>query len=208
MNPLPGKIRDLALDTRLVYAIIFANLAGTAFGFYYYLPQFSETPIYLWILVADSPIATLLMAGSLFLYSRNIKSSLIDGLAFVSNLKYGLWTAFVLLFYFESFWQMNSTPLYLFLLFSHLAMALQIFLISDYGTFSWKDFGLAALWFLTNDYQDYSMKIHSTLPVELEYFWNPASIVAVSLTILGLLLYLREVGPELPPPSDLLQRLG
>ena len=207
MNPLPEKIREKVLETKLILAVIASNLAGTAFGFYYYLPQFSETPWYLWIMVADSPIATFLIAASFYLHYRDSESSLVDSLAFIANLKYGLWTAFVLTFYFESFWQLNSTPMYLFLLFSHLAMAVQAFLILDYTDFSYKSFLLASSWFVFNDLIDYSLRIHSTLPVEINYFWSPVSAAAISLTFLGIFLYSLLAELERPLLSDLLRHL-
>ena len=207
MNPLPEKIRRKILDTRLILAVVAANVLGTLFGFYYYLPQFSETSFNYWLLVADSPLATLLIATALLMHWRGKSSTLVETMAFIGNLKYGLWTAFVLVFYFESFWQLNSTPMYLFLLFSHLAMALQAYLVFDFTSFGWKRFLFGASWFVVNDFFDYYLQLHPFLPVELNYFWNPPSIVAVSLTFVGIILYYSLAEQERPLLADPLQRL-
>ena len=40
--PLPEPLENLGLN--LAWLVVAVNLAGTAFGFYYYLPQFYRTP--------------------------------------------------------------------------------------------------------------------------------------------------------------------
>jgi len=58
--PLPAWLEDVAF--RFVWLIVAVNLAGTAFGFWYYRGQFARTPAELWVFVPDSPAATLLIA--------------------------------------------------------------------------------------------------------------------------------------------------
>ncbi len=188
---LPGKLRDKALEPRFASLITVVNLAGTGFGFYYYREQLAGISPHLWIFVADSPIATLLMAASLTLYLRGSSYSLLDSLAFLGNFKYGLWTSFILLFYFDTFTGLNSMPMYAFLLFSHLLMAVQAYLVLDYSPMELRDIGFAASWFLLNDSLDYLLDIHTRIYVSHDHPLNPAMYAAVSLTLLGAgLLYL------------------
>lgn len=188
MNFLPRKITDIALEDSYLSLIIAANLLGTLFGFYYYLPQFTETNPLLWIFVADSPLATLFIAVSLLGKYYNMNNGLVDVLAFIGNIKYGLWTVFVLLFYFETFWTGNTAPMYFFLLFSHLGMFLQAFLIPEYSDFSFKAFIAGGSWFLVNDLLDYGLDIHTYVYTGHSHPFSPVMFAAVSLTSLGVIL--------------------
>lgn len=179
-------LRDFLLSKRIAALIATINLFGTAFGFYYYLPQFQEVSPALWIFVADSPIATFAIALSLIFYIYGRNSDLLNIFAFISNVKYGLWTVFVLLYYFESFWATNSTPMYLFLLSSHFFMFVQAFLVLDYTEFSWKAFSVPAIWFLLNDTLDYFLNIHPYLFTEHSHPVNAAMLAAYTLTFLSI----------------------
>ncbi len=164
------------------------NLAGALFGFYYYLPQFGETPVYLWILVADSPIATLLAAGAYISRTRDFSSAVLDSLAFLANLKYGLWTVFVLLYYSESFLSFRSGPMFAFLVISHLLMALQALFLLEDAKMTLGSTVAAFSMYVINDLVDYGLGIHTSLP-ETNSFGDPAGVVAFSLTtVCGVLL--------------------
>lgn len=188
-QPLPDKLREIALQKPVIIAIVLVNVLGAAFGFYYYTPQFGETVPLLWIFVADSPLATLSIALSLMLHLRGKPSGLIDAFAFISNLKYGLWTVFVLAFYFDSFWAINSAPIYLFLFSSHLLMAIQSFLVLEYTDFSFEWLTVSAVWFLLNDSLDYFIDIHPWLFSRHGHPLSAAMIAAYSLSAAGLLIY-------------------
>lgn len=56
LAPLPQRIKDIAL--RYAWGIVAINLAGGAFGFWYYRFRFAQTPIVMWPVVPDSPAAT------------------------------------------------------------------------------------------------------------------------------------------------------
>lgn len=206
MNPLPERLRRRVLDTWLLYTVLLVNLAGTLFGFYYYLPQLASTDPLLWIFVPDSPLATLAFSASILLYRMGRRERALETFAFVSNFVYGLWTPFVLLFYSSGFLETTSITMYSFLIFSHLGMALQAFLILDYSFFDIQSFAVAAFVSVTDNLVDYTLGTHSTLHTGGRSVL-PAGAVALTLTFLGLLLYLVEVGPERHRPSDLLRYL-
>jgi uncharacterized membrane protein YpjA len=187
-------IFDRVLENRLlVKIIIIANLAGTAFGFYWYRDLLLSQRFSLWPLIPDSPLSTLFIAFSLILFLYNRSNSFIDALAFVGNLKYGLWTVFVQLYFFQELIATTSIYLYLFITFSHLLMFLQAFLVLSYSDLRLKAGLTAVLWFLVNDFVDYSLGVHATLPVEAEIF-SVVSGVAFSLTVVSAVIFLSKLG--------------
>lgn len=174
---------EFIFKKKVLYMIVFANLLGTLFGFYYYSDQLLSTDPLLWIFVPASPIATLLFAASVYLNVDDGGVPILDALAFISNFKYGLWTVFCLTYYSEIFFTGNSVGLYIFMLISHFAMAIQAFLM-----FKWKYIGLKALflafgWYLFNDFIDYTIGTHTDLYTE---YTLPAEIAAYSLSFLAL----------------------
>jgi len=187
-----GDVLDKVIENPfLVKLIVLANLAGTAFGFYWYRDLLLSQNFFLWPLIPDSPLSTLFIAFSLVLYRYSRSNSFLDALAFVGNLKYGLWTVFVQLYFFQELVSTTSIYLYLFITFSHVLMFLQAFLVLRYSELSLKA-GLAAVfWFLVNDFVDYSLGIHATLPVKAELF-SVVSGVAFALTVASAVIYFRK----------------
>jgi len=153
LAPLPKAIEDLGL--RFVWLVVAINLVGTAFGFWYYLPQFAETPPVMWIFVPDSPVATLCIAGAFALWAVGRENAYLTALAFFGNIKLGLWTPWVLVVFAESFLAFTAPAMYAFLLVSHLAMVLQAFVLHRITDFPLNAVALAVAWYtvdLTVDY--------------------------------------------------------
>jgi len=153
--PLPKALEDLAL--RLAWLIAAVNLAGTAFGFWYYRAQFAAANPLAWPLIPDSPVATLFVALSFAAYKLDVDADWLHALAFVGLIKLGLWTPFVQVV-------INgqgglATWLYQFLVWSHLAMALEAFVIHRYATFSVRAVAVAVGWYLLNDVVDYFVPV-------------------------------------------------
>lgn len=197
--PLPRPLEDLGL--RLAWLIVAVNLVGTAFGFWYYRFQFAGASVVAWPFIPDSPMATLFIAGSLAAYELDLDADWLHMLAFVGLIKLGLWTPFVQLV-------VNgqgdlATWLYQFLVWSHLAMALEAFLVHRYATFSVRAVGVAVGWYLLNDVVDYFVplagEVHHTL-LRGEYVngfadhsllaHDLAAAAAVTLTVLATFLAL------------------
>jgi len=161
--PLPDWLEDLGL--RLAWPIAIVNLVGTVFGFWYYAGrplnvappliegQLGAAPTAAWPLIPDSPVATLLIGLSLIVWRLDVRANWLHVLAFFGCIKLGFWTPYVQLF-------LNgpggiATWLYVFLIASHLAMALEAFLIHRYATFTLPAIGLAVGWYGFNDLVDY-----------------------------------------------------
>jgi uncharacterized membrane protein YpjA len=167
LAPLPRRLEELAL--RYAWVIVAVNLAGTAFGFWYYRFQFAGTPAVMWPWVPDSPLATLFMALSLALWKLGRPSELVNMLAFFGNIKLGLWTPFVLVVFSDAFLAQTASPMYAFLLTSHLGMVAQAFLIHRYSEFSIPAIAAALAWYTFDLMVDYFVPIvggphHTALP--------------------------------------------
>jgi len=156
--PLPRTIEDLGL--RLAPLVAVVNFAGTAFGFWYYRFQFADTPVLAWPVVPDSPAATLFIGLSLALWRLGRPNELVNALAFFGCIKLGGWTPFVQLFV-EGPAVPGAIPTWLFqfLIWSHLAMVIQAFLLHRYAEFPVWAVAVATGWYLLNDVVDYFVPV-------------------------------------------------
>lgn len=166
--PLPRNIESLGL--RLVWLLIVINLAGTAFGFYYYMPQFHRTPVEMWIFVPDSPMATLFMAGALTAWKLGYPQEWLTALAFFGNIILGLWTAYVHFVFWPEFGYLAPAMRH-FLIWSHLAMAVQAFLLHRISDFPPWAVGVALGWYVVDTTVDYFIPVrgdlhHTFIPVQ------------------------------------------
>lgn len=138
------------------------NLAGAAFGFLWYWGQLSESPPLLWPVIPDSPLAALyfgLLALALY-FGRRVRW--LEALAFFGMFKYGLWTPIVLGRFMQSRGAADFESVHLSL--SHLAMALAALIFIRYLDLSPR-LGVAVwLWYVFNDYMDYTHGTHPYLP--------------------------------------------
>ncbi len=179
LAPLPRWLENLGLRLAVPVAII--NLVGTAFGFWYYgfhpLPpsdplftwQFAGEPVTMWLLVPDSPVATLFIAAALLVWRAGHSSEYLNTLAFFGCWKLGLWTPYVLLAFADGFLADTPVPMYAFLVGSHLLMVVQGFLLHRISDFPVRAVGVALLWYGLNDVVDYFLPIvgtphHTLLP--------------------------------------------
>ena len=184
LAPLPRRIETVAL--RYAWVIVAINLVGTAFGFWYYIPQFRLEPVVAWPAVPDSPMATLFIACSLALYKLGRSNEYLNVLAFFGCIKLGAWTPYVLTVFADAFLATVTPPspvvpllglkfasnaMYAFLYISHLGMVIQTFVIHRYSNFPSRAILVALVWYGSNDLVDYFIPIigtphHTLLPVE------------------------------------------
>ncbi|MFO7833758.1 MAG: DUF1405 domain-containing protein [Halohasta sp.] len=168
LAPVPERLETLGL--RLVWLVVAVNLAGTAFGFWYYFPQFSQTAPEMWLFVPDSPMATLFIAGAFALWALGRENDYLTALAFFGNIKLGLWTPWVLVVFADAFLEFTALPMYAFLLVSHLAMVVQAFVLHRITDFPVAAVGVATLWYTVDLTVDYFIPVvgdphHTTIPV-------------------------------------------
>ncbi len=166
--PLPERVENFGLHLAAVVAAV--NLVGTAFGFWYYLPQFGIEPVAMWPLVPDSPVATLFIALSLLAWRVGRPNEYLNALAFFGCIKLGLWTPYVLTV-FEADFSYLHWAMYNFLFWSHLAMVVEAFLLHRFSDFPVRAVFVAVVWYGLNDVVDYFVPVvgrphHTTVPAE------------------------------------------
>lgn len=199
--PIPAWVEDVGLS--LAWIVVAVNLAGTAFGFYYYGFQFAVEPAVMWPFVPDSPVATLFIALSVAAWKLGHSQEWLNALAFFGCIKLGAWTPYVLLAFFEH-WSYLHPAMYNFLFWSHLAMVLQAFVIHRYADLPVGAVFVAVCWYGGNDLVDYFVPLvgtphHTLLPVQRVVAGVPqhvspghevAAAGAVALTLLATFLAL------------------
>jgi uncharacterized membrane protein YpjA len=177
--PIPEPIESLGL--RLVWGVVATNLAGTAFGFWFYRHQFGETPLAMFPFVPDSPVATLLIATAFALWAIGRPNEYVTALAFFGNLIFGLWTPWVLLLFTDASIAQSGVLMHTFLVVSHLGMALQALVLHRIAAFRLRAVAVAAAWYTTNLTVDFFLPIVGTeppsdfLPVRPHHTWIPVA---------------------------------
>ncbi|MGQ3411224.1 DUF1405 domain-containing protein [Natrinema sp. LN54] len=167
LAPVPTTLEELGL--RFAWLVVAINLAGTAFGFWYYSGQFTRTAAVLWPWVPDSPLATLFVALAIAAWKLGREQPWLTALAFFGNLVLGLWTPMTLLAFADSYAYL-SPVMFHFLFWSHLAMVVQALVLHRISDFPVWAVGVAAVWYWSNLVVDYFVPIvgephHTIIPV-------------------------------------------
>lgn len=177
LAPVPQQIEEIGY--RYLWAIIAINLAGTAFGFWYYRYQLAATPQVMWPFVPDSPTATLLIALAFGLWAFGAPNEYVTVLAFFGNLIFGLWTPWILLVGWEESIAASGVGLHLFLVISHLGMVVQAFILYRIAVFRLRAIAVATGWYTVNLTVDYFLPIIGAeysgplFPVRPHHTWIP-----------------------------------
>ncbi len=170
-------------NDRNLLILAFVNILGTIFGLYYYYPQIMQTPAMYWLFVMDSPISTALFAAALILIYLKKESNTLNLLAFFGLVKYGIWTAIVVVTYIQYY---ISSPLFeSFIFLSHIGMAVEALVLVPRIKSEKSHVFLIFGWYFINDLLDYSISIHPILPSD-----TYVSLVALSNITLSALIYL------------------
>ncbi|QCW03121.1 DUF1405 domain-containing protein [Natrinema pallidum] len=170
LAPVPTTLEDLGL--RFAWLVVAINLAGTAFGFWYYSGQFTETTAALWPWVPDSPLATLFIALAIAAWKLGREQPWLTALAFVGNVVLGLWTPYTLLAFADAYAYLPPL-MYHFLFWSHLAMVVQALVLHRISDFPVWAVAVAAVWYWSNLIVDYFIPVvgdphHTIIPVGRE----------------------------------------
>ncbi len=199
LTPVPKVLEDLGL--RLVWLVVAINLAGTAFGFWYYQQQLAATPMVMWPMVPDSPLATLAIALAFAAWKLGHELPWLTAIAFFGNIILGLWTPFTLVAFYDAYSFLDPL-MYQFLFWSHLAMVVQAFVLHRITDFPVWAVAVATVYYAFNLIVDYFIPIvgephHTAIPLERDeamYLGADAlGVIAageVTFTILALFLAL------------------
>ncbi|MFZ5823014.1 MAG: DUF1405 domain-containing protein [Bacillota bacterium] len=177
----------IAVDRRWWWFLLGVNFFGSLYGFYWYWPQLQETPVRYWLIVPDSPGSTFLLCIWLVLMLAGVNwrrpgMQVLAAIAFVSNMKYGLWTATVLPQAGIKYgWEFDFIHLSL----SHGAMWVQAMIFARHYRPALGAAVIALLFMWFQDVVDYQLLMtHPTLPYIEEFGFARGMAVALS-TIWG-----------------------
>jgi uncharacterized membrane protein YpjA len=165
-------------DRRWLVPLILVNFFGSLYGFEWYAAQLAATPVRYWPVVPDSPLSCLLFSFVLMLIYARKRFWPLEGVAYISMMKYGFWTVFV----FSQCWvaRRAAFPEEMFLFASHFAMAVESLIFSRYYSPGPRAIVACGLWSLFNDYMDYWRGHHPTLP--MMEFYSSVRLVSILST--------------------------
>ncbi|MCU5745489.1 DUF1405 domain-containing protein [Staphylococcus sp. SQ8-PEA] len=172
---------------KCLWLFFICNLIGTIYGYVWYSNQIHQTKGLFKFFVPDSPTATLFLTIVLFLFIIGRNWPVLEGLAFVSLVKYGLWAVLInviLMFYYNLF-----TVTSVFLLISHSIMALEAIIFAPRFKFNWIACIVALIWIFHNDVIDYVFMQYPIYP----FIASHLSLVAYLtfwLSVLSLVCYI------------------
>jgi uncharacterized membrane protein YpjA len=195
---VPERVARVYLDQEGSRAIlILANCLAILVGLRFYVQgdQLVANSAVLWPVIVDSPLSVAWMVFSLFAlagaggraaYRDSWFHRLVDTLAFVSLVKYGLWTAVAVNYFFGLYFP--APWAYFGILFTHLVMVGQAFLLPYYAKTSKQALAVALAWLLLNDVADYWVGLAPRLRGD-ELGLLPGITVGLSLLSVGLAWY-------------------
>lgn len=140
-------------NKKFLIFIILCNIVGTIYGYYWYLGQLQQTKWYFIPFVPDSPTASLFLVIALTAIVWNRHLPLIEVLAFVTLIKYGVWAVMMNILVFITLDEV--TAMGMMLIISHAIMAIQALLFVPLFRVSLLSIGIASIWVFHNDVIDY-----------------------------------------------------
>ncbi|EHJ08283.1 DUF1405 domain-containing protein [Staphylococcus simiae] len=167
--------------------LLIGNILGTIYGYIWYGSQLQQTAWYFMIFVPDSPTATLFLSMSILLMLMNKHNSLIDTLAFITLVKYGVWAVIMNIILFVVHHDITLTGIMLLL--SHAFMVIQALYFYPRMTQSTLALGIAIVFVLLNDYIDY---VHLQFPyydIIAHHLWQ-IGLITVALSVGAILLFI------------------
>lgn len=192
MTFLRNFFAAIARERRWWWALLVINFGGSLFGFWWYKGQLAATPVKYWLIVPDSPGSTFLLCIWLALLLAGVDwrkpgMQWLGAIAFVSNMKYGLWTATVLpQAGFKFGWEFDFIHLSL----SHGAMWVQAMIFARFYKPSLAPAVGALLFMWFQDLIDYFvLNTHPTLPYASELAYARGMAILLSTLWGGFLIW-------------------
>jgi len=182
--------KNILSNKRLLIALAIINFVGFLYGIYYYHYQLSITPFYLWVFTMDSPLPVLLFVFvAYFLYYNKKVPQWLLFLTVVGLIKYGFWTALVILLFFDYFF--GFAPfIYAINLPLHIGMILAGAVLTTKLKPKFPDLIVILAFFLINDTLDY---FFGTLPIIPKMYNDYLLVESLATTIsLPIVLYFRK----------------
>jgi uncharacterized membrane protein YpjA len=148
-----ARFYPILADRRFLLLLFLINVIGTIYGYYWYMPQLAETPMKFLLFVPDSPTACLFFVLVLWAFIRGKNWPLMEALAIVTLVKYGVWAVIMNLLVLLVTGDLHWTGYML--MGSHLAMAIQGILYAPFYRFKLWHLSVAAIVAVHNEIIDY-----------------------------------------------------
>jgi uncharacterized membrane protein YpjA len=170
--------REFLLNRPFLWLLFLINVGGTIYGYIWYEHQLVATynnhPLWQIVFVPDSPTASLFFTLALLylLFPTPLRNpvavagrSLLEALALVCSVKYGIWAVAMIV---AGAWQGGELEWQHYMLMaSHLGMALEAVLYFRFMKAGAGALAIATGWLLLNDTVDYTYEVFPYLPDEL-----------------------------------------
>lgn len=176
-------LKILLFNRTMIWILFLVNLAGTAYGYWWYKYQLADTPAIFKAFVPDSPTASLFFTLFLLALLLSIKMPYIEALAVVTLFKYGVWAVVMNLLILIQEGSLEAQGYMLMV--SHGGMAIEGILFASLYTYKLRHLIVAAIWVLHDVIIDYvfgMMPIYSMLMENAEkigYFTFWLSILSI-----------------------------
>src|SRR5699024_1151938 len=171
----------------MLYFLLVCNLLGTIYGYIWYGSQISITQWQFIPFVPDSPTASLFLCIAIagLIIGKNLP--IIEALAFVSLIKYGVWAVIMNIILFIQYDMITITGCMLIL--SHGIMAIEAFIFYPIFKVTIVAFFIAMVWVFHNDIIDYVFMQYPYYDFIASHVESIAYL-AFWLSIMPLVLYL------------------
>jgi len=140
-----------------LFFLALVNFAAGIYSFSFYAPQLEANSPLLWFFIIDCPIYAIIFGITLLLIARGKGSALLSFISLVGSVKYGLWTIFVLGI-------SDMAALYPLVILAHVLLLVETIVLFRVFSFKVKHVLLALVWFVLNDYLDYTIGLHPFVP--------------------------------------------
>lgn len=196
--------RTFLMNRLFLWLMFICNFLGTVYGYIWYGNQIEDTlgshPLWQIVFVPDSPTASLFFTITLLYWlfpprgnSKFVNGArmIIEGLAVVTSIKYGIWAVSMIVA-----GSMQGDPLHWehwMLMCSHSAMAIEVLLYARFMKAGVWAAVIGTLWLLLNDTVDYTYDVFPWLSDSLmdnltQVKWFTYSLTIFSFIVGGLAL--------------------
>lgn len=185
--PINSLLNLITYNKKMLWLILLCNILGTLYGYIWYGGQLSVTDWRYKIFVPDSPTASLFLCIVLIAYLFDKNLPIIEALAFVTLIKYGIWAVIMNIIMFIQY--DNITIVGCMLIMSHGIMALEAFLFYRRFKITLVGFIVTMIWAFHNDIIDYVFMQYPYYDF-IESHLASVAYLAFWLSVIPLLLYL------------------
>ena len=148
-----GQLYAILASRPVLWLLFAVNLFGTIYGYIWYGGQLADTPPEFLLFVPDSPTASLFFVFVLAAFLVGKNWPLMEALAIVSLVKYGIWAVVMNLLILITAGDLHWTGYML--MASHFAMAVQGVLYAPFYNFKLWHLAIASIVVLHNEIVDY-----------------------------------------------------